>query len=209
MNELKPDQMPSRPQPNASESQINGRNPTSALISVALRMNFASPAPSRTPSSAKTIPATGNWATMNHHGTPIASSTDRSSVKMLGNTEAPTAKMPANTADASVEKIVTRHATVGVAQLSGAKRRAHQRLRGERRFVAGDAAAHQFGVGVARINGVPIRNRGHYASYQVTRQSLEQLAEPNARLSDLLVAARSGAGSVAADSRRILSEVLD
>jgi hypothetical protein len=35
----------------------------------ALRMNFASPAPGNTPSSAKTIPATGNWATMNHHGT--------------------------------------------------------------------------------------------------------------------------------------------
>ncbi len=48
---------------------------------------------------------------MNHHGTPIASSTERSSVNTLGITEAPTAKMPASTAEASVEKIVTRHAT--------------------------------------------------------------------------------------------------
>ena len=33
------------------------------------RMNAASPAPSnRTPSSAKTTPAKGNWATRNHHG---------------------------------------------------------------------------------------------------------------------------------------------
>src|SRR3954454_766356 len=111
MNVLKPDQIPSSPQPNTSESQINGRNPTSALISVALRMNFASPAPSKTPSSAKTIPATGNWATMNHHGTPIASSTERSSVKALGKTDAPTANTPASTAEATVEKMVTRHAT--------------------------------------------------------------------------------------------------
>src|SRR5258708_30599160 len=98
MNVLKPDQMPSRPQPNTSESQTNGRKPTSALMSVALRMNFASPAPSSTPSSAKTIPATGNSATMNHHGTPIASSTDRSSVNTLGITAAPTATTPASTA---------------------------------------------------------------------------------------------------------------
>ena len=35
--------MPSSPQPNTSDSQISGRNPTSALIKVALRMNFASP----------------------------------------------------------------------------------------------------------------------------------------------------------------------
>src|SRR3954447_17146361 len=111
MNVLKPDQIPRSPQPNTSESQINGRNPTSALISVALRMNLASPAPSSTPSSAKTIPATGNWATMNHQGTPIASSTERSSVNTFGNTDAPTAKTPASTADATVEKIVTRHAT--------------------------------------------------------------------------------------------------
>src|SRR5215208_298784 len=111
MNVLSPDQMPSKPQPNASDSQINGRNPTSALISVALRMNFASPAPSSTPSSAKTIPANGNWATMNHHGTPIASSTERSSVKTLGNTDAPTAKITASTPEARVEKIVTRQAT--------------------------------------------------------------------------------------------------
>src|SRR5690349_19505047 len=111
MKLLRPDQIPSRPQPNASDSQINGRNPTNALIRVALRMNFASPAPSSTPSSAKTIPATGNWATMNHHGTPIASSTDLSSVNTLGNTDAPTANTMASTAAASVEKIVTRHAT--------------------------------------------------------------------------------------------------
>jgi hypothetical protein len=48
MNVLKPDQMPTRPQPNTSESQIKGRNPTSALIDGALRMNFASPAPRST-----------------------------------------------------------------------------------------------------------------------------------------------------------------
>src|SRR6202171_5442713 len=103
MNVLKPDQMPSRPQPNTSESQTNGRNPTSALMSVALRMNFASPAPISTPSSAKTIPATGNWATMNHHGTPIASRTERSSVNTPGSIEAPMADTAASTAAATVE----------------------------------------------------------------------------------------------------------
>ncbi len=60
MNVDNPAQMPSRPQPYPNDSQINGRNPTSALINVALRMNLASPAPRSTPSSAKTIPATGN-----------------------------------------------------------------------------------------------------------------------------------------------------
>ena len=78
MNVVNPDQMPNRPQPNTSDSQISGRNPTNALARVALRMNFASPAPSSTPSSANTMPATGSWATRNHHGTPISSSTDRS-----------------------------------------------------------------------------------------------------------------------------------
>ena len=77
------------PSRTASDSQISGRKPTSALTSVALRMNSASPAPSSTPSSAKTIPAIGNCATMNHHGTPIASSTERSSVNSRGNTDAP------------------------------------------------------------------------------------------------------------------------
>src|SRR6185503_1043595 len=98
-------------QPKISDSQINGRNPASALIRVALRMNLASPAPSSTPSSANTIPATGNWATMNHHGTPIASSTERSSVNTLGKTDAPMANTPASTAEATAEKIATRHAT--------------------------------------------------------------------------------------------------
>src|SRR3954451_10382489 len=111
MNAERPDQIPSSPQPNTSDNQISGKKPTSALISVALRMNLASPAPSSTPSSAKTIPATGNGATMNHHGTPIASSPERSSVNTLGNTDAPTAKTPARTAEATVEKIVTRQAT--------------------------------------------------------------------------------------------------
>ncbi len=46
----RPDQIPARPQPNASDSQISGRKPASAVITVALRMNFASPAPSSTPS---------------------------------------------------------------------------------------------------------------------------------------------------------------
>ncbi len=53
----------------------------------------------------------GNWATRNHHGTPIASSTERSSVNSVGNTEAPAANTAANSAAATVEKIVTRHAT--------------------------------------------------------------------------------------------------
>ncbi len=48
---------------------------------------------------------------MNHHGMPIASSTERSSVNTLGITEAPTANTPASMAEASVEKMVTRHAT--------------------------------------------------------------------------------------------------
>ena len=47
---------------------------------------------------------------MNHHQHPITSSTERSSVNILGNTEAPTAKIPASTAEARVEK-VARHAT--------------------------------------------------------------------------------------------------
>lgn len=57
------------------------------------------------------MPAIGNWATMNHHGTPIASSTDRSSVNSDGSTEAPTANTVASTEAASVENTVTRHAT--------------------------------------------------------------------------------------------------
>jgi hypothetical protein len=43
---LKPDQIPARPQSNTSDSHTNGRNPISALITVAFRMNRASPAPS-------------------------------------------------------------------------------------------------------------------------------------------------------------------
>src|SRR5690242_2123686 len=100
MNVDKPAQIPSSPQPNASESQISGRKPTKALTKVALRMNLASPAPSSTPSKAKTIPAMGNWATINHHGTPIASSTERSSVNTAGNTDDPTANTTASTAAA-------------------------------------------------------------------------------------------------------------
>src|SRR5882757_3065313 len=79
MNMLSPDQMPASPQSNTSDSQISGRKPASALTTVAVRMNAASPAPSSTPSSAKTTPAKGNWPTRNHHGIPIAASTDRSS----------------------------------------------------------------------------------------------------------------------------------
>ena len=60
MNVLSPDQMPSSPQPNTKDNQISGRKPSSALANVAVRMNAASPAPSSTPSRAKTIPATGN-----------------------------------------------------------------------------------------------------------------------------------------------------
>ena len=86
MNVLSPDQIPASPQPNTSDSQIGGRKPTSALTTVAVRMNAASPAPSNTPSSAKTTPAKGNWATMNHHGTPTAASTERSSVNSRGST---------------------------------------------------------------------------------------------------------------------------
>jgi hypothetical protein len=74
MNMFNPDQMPASPQPNTSDSQVNGRNPTSALTTVAVRINAASPAPSSTPSIAKTIPVKGNWAARNHHGTPIAAS---------------------------------------------------------------------------------------------------------------------------------------
>ena len=48
---------------------------------------------------------------MNHHGTPIAASTERSSVNNDGSTEAPTANTNANTAAAIVENTVTRHAT--------------------------------------------------------------------------------------------------
>src|SRR5262249_11116282 len=73
--------------------------PTSALTTVAVRMNAASPA------------AKGNWATMNHQGTLIAASTDRSAVNSLGSTAAPAPNTPANIPPAMVEKAVTRHAT--------------------------------------------------------------------------------------------------
>lgn len=52
----KPDQIPASPQPKINDSQINGKNPADALISVALRMNLASPAPTKTPSRLNTIP---------------------------------------------------------------------------------------------------------------------------------------------------------
>ena len=80
MKALSPAQIPASPQPNTSDSQTSGRNPASALTTVAVRMNAASPAPIKTPSRAKTIPANSRWATRNHHGTPIASSTARSPV---------------------------------------------------------------------------------------------------------------------------------
>ena len=74
-------------------------------------MNVASPAPSSTPSIANTMPAIGSCATRNHHGTPIASSTERSVVNSAGNTDEPSANTAASTSPATVEKIVTRHAT--------------------------------------------------------------------------------------------------
>ncbi len=124
--------MPSRPQPKASDSQISGRKPISALINVALRMKAASPAPSSTPSSAKTMPAIGNCATMNHHGTPIASSTERSSVNSDGSTEAPTANTTARTTAAIVENTVTRHATdLACAGPTRTQRGTDQRLRSD------------------------------------------------------------------------------
>ena len=66
MNAASPDQIPASPQPNASDAQISGRNPSTAAASVAVRRNAASPAPSNTPSMAKTTPATGCSATKNH-----------------------------------------------------------------------------------------------------------------------------------------------
>src|SRR2546423_365718 len=66
MNIDRPVQIPVSPQPKASEIQIIGRNPIPALTSVAVRRNAASPAPSSTPSSANTTPATGCSATKNH-----------------------------------------------------------------------------------------------------------------------------------------------
>src|SRR5271170_4213911 len=110
MNMLSPDQMPASPQSNTSDSQISGRKPANALTTVAVRMNAASPAPSRTPSIAKTTPAKGNWPTRNHHGVAIAASTDRSSVKSSGSTEAPAANTPAKAVAAIADDAVTRRA---------------------------------------------------------------------------------------------------
>ncbi|CKT85766.1 Uncharacterised protein [Mycobacterium tuberculosis] len=106
-----PDQIPASPQPYASDNQTSGKKPTNALATVAVRMNAASPAPSSTPSTAKTIPAKGNWTTMNHHGTPIAASTDRSSVNSPGSTEEPSPNAAAKIPAANSENAVTRHAT--------------------------------------------------------------------------------------------------
>src|SRR5262245_35041427 len=111
MKVAKPDQIPAKLQPNANDNQISGRKPTSALITVALRMNFASPAPRRTPSSPNTTPAIGNMATKNHHGTPTSSSTVRSFVNSSGRTDAPSPNTSASTVAATVEKAVTRAAT--------------------------------------------------------------------------------------------------
>lgn len=110
MNIVNPDQIPARPQPNTSDSQVSGRHPISALITVAVRMNAASPAPNSTPSNAKTIPATGKRATRNHHGTPIAASTNRSLVNSLGTAKAPTANTAASAPAAIAESTVTRRA---------------------------------------------------------------------------------------------------
>ena len=66
MNAASPDQMPASPQPNASDAQISGRNPTTAASSVDVRRNAASPAPSSTPSMANTTPAIGCSAAKNH-----------------------------------------------------------------------------------------------------------------------------------------------
>lgn len=111
INVPSPDQIPASPQPYASDNQTSGKKPTNALATVAVRMNAASPAPSSTPSTAKTIPAKGNWTTMNHHGTPIAASTDRSSVNSPGSTEEPSPNAAAKIPAANSENAVTRHAT--------------------------------------------------------------------------------------------------
>jgi hypothetical protein len=75
MNALSPDQMPASPQSHTSDNQTNGKKPASALTTVAVRMNAASPARSNTPSRAKTTPAKGIWATRNHHGILVAART--------------------------------------------------------------------------------------------------------------------------------------
>ena len=111
MKALNPAQIPARPQPNLSDNQVSGRNPMIALATVTLRMKVASPAPSSTPSSANTTPATGNCATRNHHGTPMAFSTAGSSVNTAGITVAPIASSAAKPAAATAEMPVTRQAT--------------------------------------------------------------------------------------------------
>src|SRR5690625_1133302 len=96
MNAVSPDQVPASPQPNTSDIQTAGRNPVTALTTVAVRMNAASPAPNSTPSRPNTSPAIGNWATRNHHGTPIVASTAGSSVNSAGRIGAPAANSAAS-----------------------------------------------------------------------------------------------------------------
>src|SRR5690606_14645300 len=93
MNTASPVQIPTSPQPKLSDSQINGRKPSMALANVAFRRNFASPAPSNTPSRANTTPAIGCSSTKNHQAPGTSASTPASDVNAFGNTPCTDAKM--------------------------------------------------------------------------------------------------------------------
>src|SRR5690625_4106672 len=71
MKAKRPHHTPVSPQPNACASQTGGRNPHRTALTVALRRKAASPAPSNTPSSAKTTPPIGIIATIIHHGPAV------------------------------------------------------------------------------------------------------------------------------------------
>ena len=76
-----------------------------------MRRNAASPAPSSTPSSAKTTPATGTTATRNHHASGTCASTAGSGVNTRGSTLC-TARSPSAIAAANpVDHHVTRQAS--------------------------------------------------------------------------------------------------
>ena len=86
MSSVKPVQMPPRPQLNASDNQIIGKNPPTAASNVKLRRNLKSPAPIKTPSRANTTPASGCIITNQGHAIAACAYTRGSELNHRGTT---------------------------------------------------------------------------------------------------------------------------
>ena len=108
MKAARPHHTPVKPVPIKCAKITPGKNPTRTEEMVSVRRNAASPAPSKTPSKAKTTPPPITMATRIHHGWEMASSTSGEEVKMRGIIPAPAA----NTTAKRPEKIVEYNATL-------------------------------------------------------------------------------------------------